>query len=145
MVYFAFTSLIQLTTGLMLDSNNSVSKTAHNDATVKIKHSKKFWQCFWLSFLVLSLAYAWYCFYVPGNKINWANSFVAAQQQSVETGKPIVLYFTASWCVPCRIMKRQVWADVEVTDIINEDFIPLSIDIDNLDHAELMNRYQIKG
>jgi thiol-disulfide isomerase/thioredoxin len=74
-----------------------------------------FWRCFWLIFLVFSLVFAWYSYYVPSNSIAWADNDTSAQQQAVASGKPIILYFTATWCVPCRIMKRQVWADEQVT------------------------------
>ncbi len=104
-----------------------------------------FWRYFWLSFLVVSLGYAWYCFYAPTNNIVWADNFVSAQKQSAVSGKPIILYFTGKWCVPCRIMKRQVWADKEVEELVNAQFIPLSIDLDSPDNAELLTRYNVRG
>ena len=104
-----------------------------------------FWRCFWLTFLVVSLAYAWYCFYAPTNNIVWVDNFVSAQKQSAVTGKPIILYFTGKWCVPCRVMKRQVWADKEVEALVNAQFIPVPIDLDNPENAELLTRYNVGG
>lgn len=104
-----------------------------------------FWRCFWLTFLVISLAYAWYSFYVPSNEIVWADNYALAQRQAADSGKPIILYFTGTWCVPCRIMKRQVWADEGVTALVNAQFIPVSIDVDNPSHTEIMARYKIGG
>lgn len=92
-----------------------------------------FWQYFWLTFLVVSLAYAWYSFYVPVNHIAWADSFTSAQQRGADSGKPMILYFTGDWCVPCRIMKRQVWADEEVRTAVNARFIPVAIEVDHPD------------
>jgi len=83
-----------------------------------------FWRCFWLTFLAVSLAYAWYSFYVPVNSIAWADNYTSAQQQAAESGKPIILYFTGEWCVPCRVMKRQVWADEEVKTSVNAHSSP---------------------
>lgn len=105
----------------------------------------RFWQGFWLAFLVVSLAYAWYSFYVPSNDIAWVGDYTSAREQATDSGKPIVMYFTGTWCVPCRIMKRQVWADDEVTALVNEKFIPVAIDVDNADNAEVMARYKIGG
>lgn len=105
----------------------------------------RFWRWFWLTFLVVSLAYAWYSFYVPTNNIAWADNYSAAQQQSADAGKPMILYFTGEWCVPCRVMKRQVWADDEVKALVNAQFIPVAIDIDNPDHAAIMARYNVGG
>ena len=104
-----------------------------------------FWRCFWLSFLVISLGYAGYCFYVPPNKIAWVEGFAVAGMQAREKDKPIILYFTGEWCVPCRIMKRQVWADPQVMAKINEQFIPVEIDVGDRENASLLDRYNVKG
>lgn len=122
--------------------NPSSSDTAPTPAKRSLL---SFWRCFWLTFLVVSLAYAWYCFYVPANQIAWAESYAAAQRQAVASDKPLLHYFTGTWCVPCRIMKRQVWADEEVTAVVNGHFIPVAIDVASPDQAELLARYKVEG
>lgn len=102
-----------------------------------------FWRGFWLIFLVVSLAYAWYCFYTPSNSVSWAPDYAEAQQQSVQSGKPMLLFFTATWCVPCRIMKRTIWADEQVAVEVNKRFIPLMAYADQSDMAELFSRYHV--
>lgn len=104
-----------------------------------------FWKWFWLTFLVVSLAYAWYCFYVPSNNIVWADNYDLAQKQASDSGKPIILYFTGKWCVPCRIMKRQVWADEEVAASVNGQFLTVAIDVDDPDNAAVLARYKVSG
>ena len=42
-------------------------------------------------------------------------------------------------------MKRQVWADERVMALVNAQFIPVAIDVDNPDHAAVMARYKIGG
>lgn len=103
----------------------------------------RFWRCFWLTFLVVSLGYAGYCFYVPGNNIAWADDYSSAQRLAVESDKPIILFFTGKWCVPCRIMKRNVWADAQVAETVNAAFVPLTIDVDDPDAATVISRYQV--
>jgi thioredoxin 1 len=103
----------------------------------------RFWRGFWLTFLVVSLAYAWYCFYVPSNRIAWADNYTTAQQQAAESGKPIILFFTGKWCSPCRIMKREVWADEQVMATVNAAFIPVTIDVDNSNTAATLSRYGV--
>lgn len=108
-------------------------------------HLFPFWRCFWLTFLVVSLGAAWYSFYAPPNDVAWANSYSAAQQQAAQSGKPIILSFTGTWCSPCRIMKRQVWADAEVMAMVNSNFTPVVIDVDDPHQAALMARYRVTG
>ncbi|MFQ5503137.1 MAG: thioredoxin family protein [Phycisphaerae bacterium] len=109
------------------------------------KKRSHFWRFFWLTFLAVSLVAAWYSYYVPSNSITWADNYTSAQQQAADTGKPIILYFTGTWCVPCRIMKRQVWADEQVAAMVNAQFIPVAIDVDNPDYAEVLARYNVVG
>lgn len=120
-----------------------------NDSQSESPQGKKkrfnFWQCFWLTFLVVSIAYAWYSFYVPSNDIAWADNYASALQRAADSDKPMILYFTATWCVPCRIMKRQVWADEQVTELVNAQFIPVAIDVDNPDDTEVLARYNVEG
>lgn len=103
------------------------------------------WRWFWRLVLVISLPYAWYCFYVPANKVAWADNYAAAQQQAAQTGKPMLLFFTGKWCVPCRIMKRNVWADQQVTAEVNAAFIPVLIDVDDPAAAAALSHYHIGG
>ena len=103
----------------------------------------RFWQVFWLTFLVVSLGYAWYSFYAPSNSIVWVANYTAAQQQAAESDKPIILFFTGKWCSPCQIMKRQVWADEQVMNTVNAAFIPVTIDVDNSNAAETLSRYGV--
>ena len=102
-----------------------------------------FWRWFWLSFLVVSLAYAWYCFYVPSNSITWVDNYTSALEKAAESGKPIILFFTGKWCVPCRIMKRTVWADKQVAALVNAGFVAVTIDVDDPCVTETLSRYRV--
>jgi thioredoxin 1 len=100
---------------------------------------------FWLGFLVLSLAYAGYSFYVPSNDVNWATDIADARQQAAESQKPMMLFFTAEWCVPCRIMKREVFADPEVMKVLNAQFVPVMIYQGDPGGDEAFQKYNIRG
>lgn len=116
-----------------------------DESRPKPKSRFHFWRCFWLSFLVISLAYAWHCYYVPSNRVAWAESYASAQAQAIQAEKPVLLYFTGDWCVPCRIMKRKVWADEQVAASVNAKFIPVAIDVGDPDDAAVLARYNVVG
>ena len=103
------------------------------------------WKWFWRLTFVASIPLVWYCFYVPSNEIRWASDFASAKEFATEADKPMLLYFTGEWCVPCRIMKRQVLADSEVSSAVNSKFVPLMIDLDDPSAAEEISRYNVLG
>lgn len=101
------------------------------------------WRWFWRVTLIVSLGYAWYCFYVPKNDIEWAKEYPSVKQDDLQPGKPMILFFTGQWCVPCRIMKRTVWADDEVESVVNAGFTPMLIDVGEPgEFSEVLERYQ---
>lgn len=104
--------------------------------------SQRFWQFFWLTFLVVSLAYAWYSFYVPSNDVVWADDMAEAQVLAKDSDKNMMLFFTGEWCVPCRIVKREVFADNNVAKSINSKIVPVMIDVDDPNAKEIVKRYQ---
>ena len=104
--------------------------------------SKRISQIFWLSFLFASLAYAWYSFYVPSNDIEWAEDMNKAELLAESTDKNLMLFFTGTWCVPCKVMKRQVFADKQVASAVNSKVVPVIIDVDDPKSKEIVERYK---
>ena len=104
--------------------------------------TKRFSQIFWLSFLFASLAYAWYSFYVPSNDIEWAEDMNKAELLAESTDKNLMLFFTGTWCVPCKVMKRQVFADKQVASAVNSKVVPVIIDVDDPKSKEIVERYK---
>jgi thiol:disulfide interchange protein len=71
----------------------------------------------------------------------------AARQQ----GKPILYDFTADWCVPCRTLDREGWANEDVALLVNREFIPVRVDASARDAdldpavAALKKRYGVEA
>ena len=105
------------------------------------KKTHPFWRFFWLTFLIVSLWYAWYSFYTPANEIKWVH---ISNQESLSnnSNKYSIVFFTAKWCSPCRIMKRQVFADQNVEEIMNSKFRAILIDVDNTETRDIVNQYK---
>lgn len=122
--------------------NQPTSSSPSSPRTVKTK-SHPFWRWFWLTFLVASLVYAWYSFYVPANDVVWADNMVSAQELANDSDKNMLLFFTGDWCSPCRIMKREVFADKEVMKAINSQIVPVMINVDDPNSEELLMHYKV--
>lgn len=122
---------------------NHSENTSNNAPKVVKRKSHPFWKFFWLAFLVVSLGYAWYSFYAPSNDISWTDDIKSAQKIANNSEKNIMLFFTGTWCSPCKIMKRQVFADDEVKKAIDVKIISLEINIDDPKSEALVKQYNI--
>lgn len=81
----------------------------------------------------------------PVTAVAWKTDFEAALAESAKTGKPILLDFTASWCPPCIVMKKEVWPAPEVGQAVNEQSIPLLLDVDLPQNKALAARYGVSA
>ena len=50
-----------------------------------------------------------------------------ALQQSRENGKPILLEFSAEWCEPCQVLKREVFENVAASTTVKSAAIPVAL------------------
>jgi protein disulfide-isomerase len=81
----------------------------------------------------------------PESKIPWREDFDTSLAEAKEKGKPVLLVFGATWCPPCKTMKRNVWPDEEVTKAVEHGFVPMYVDVDEEKHSQLSARYRVLG
>lgn len=68
----------------------------------------------------------------PGakSKISWQKDLRSARDTAVETDKPLLLVFGASWCTFCHKMHRETFTDRNVISLIEREFVPIIMDFD---------------
>lgn len=117
------------------------------NTTQKLSKTKShpFWSWFWLTFLIVSVSYAFYSFYTPSNDVKWSRGISSTQALSKDSGKNKLLFFTGKWCSPCRIMKREIFADQNIAKIINTELVAIEIDIDDPNTKEIVKRYNVSA
>ena len=72
--------------------------------------------------------------------IPWRTDFHAAELESRNTGKPMLLDFTAEWCGPCQDMRRTTWSDAAVARAV-QGYVPVQIDLD--EHKDLASQFGV--
>jgi thiol:disulfide interchange protein DsbD len=70
------------------------------------------------------------------------NNYEEGMQAAKLQNKPVLLDFTGYGCVNCREMETSVWSDPEIANIINNDFILISLYVD--DKTPLNEKITIK-
>jgi len=82
----------------------------------------------------------------PKLEIAWLSNETAALDRARVEGKPVVMDFTAEWCLPCREFAVGVFAHPEVAAAL-QDFILVKIDLTREDEDEslpvLKKRYGV--
>ena len=67
----------------------------------------------------------------PGvSKVRWHKNLDTAHKLAVESDKPMLIVFGASWCTYCHKLERETLADKRLVAVIERDFVPVHLDFD---------------
>jgi thiol:disulfide interchange protein len=75
-------------------------------------------------------------------RIEWVQSLPEGMRLAKESGKPVMLFFTADWCGPCVELKKYVFADRRVV-AASKRLINVSIDADS--NYDTLAAYKVRG
>lgn len=87
----------------------------------------------WLGFLVSGFA---------DLPVDWEKNPELAISQSATNQKPVLLYFTATWCGPCKLMARTTLTNELVQQTLSQ-FTRVAVDID--EHQELAGNRSVQA
>lgn len=72
---------------------------------------------------------------------NWNKALEEAQKQH----KLIFLDAYASWCGPCKLLKKNTFPDKSVGAFFNENFISVAVDMEKGDGPSLSEKYRVNA
>jgi thioredoxin 1 len=81
-------------------------------------------------------------YWMPRDLVPWRTDFPAARAEAAAAGKPMLLYFTAEWCGPCQVMRRNVFPEKTVASAM-ELYVPVKIDVDRT--PDIARKYGIES
>lgn len=84
------------------------------------------------------------------NKINsevnfYNGSLKEAVIKAKKEKKMIFLDVYATWCGPCKLLKKTTFKDPELSEYLNKKFISLEINGEEDEGKEIVQKYQLKG
>jgi thioredoxin-related protein len=65
------------------------------------------------------------------------------QRQASEYGKMSMVYFYASWCMPCQWMEKNTYQDRGLADYLNQYYFPIRVNIDAPEGLQEKKKYQV--
>src|SRR5688572_2876173 len=72
----------------------------------------------------------------------WGTNYHSALEEAKGKQQPILVYFTASWCGPCKLMARTTLTNEAVLQTLSA-VIHVALDID--EHPKLAEQYSVRA
>jgi thiol-disulfide isomerase/thioredoxin/YHS domain-containing protein len=64
-------------------------------------------------------------------QIQWRTTIEAAQRESIQTGKPVMIHFFGDNCPPCRILEAKTFPDPTLASTVNNNVIAVKINAES--------------
>ncbi|MBK1790918.1 thioredoxin family protein [Persicirhabdus sediminis] len=75
---------------------------------------------------------------------SYEKDYKAAVSKAKEAGKPVVVIFSASWCPPCQVNKKDVYPSKAVEPYVDK-FVWVYLDVDKDENKKLAEQYGVRG
>lgn len=80
---------------------------------------------------------------VVADEIPWSTDIEGSLQKAAAAGRPVLMEFTADWCMYCKRMEKTTFVDPRVVKFVNQHYVAVRIDAD--EHKQLITDLDIKG
>ena len=80
----------------------------------------------------------------PKGSPAFEHSLAKVEAKAKQSGKPMVVVFSAVWCPPCQLMKKEVYPSPEVT-ALHDKFEWAYIDVDEESNAPAARQFGVQG
>ena len=76
-------------------------------------------------------------------EIPWSTDIEESLQRAAANGQPVLMEFTADWCVFCKKMEKNTFTNADVAQRISRNFVAVKVDADQ--NKDLVKELGIKG
>ncbi|RAL23496.1 hypothetical protein DL240_04865 [Lujinxingia litoralis] len=82
-----------------------------------------------------------------GERVVWMSSYTEARELAQERGVPLMIDFTADWCLACGELEREVFEHPSVRQRLEQEIVALKIDYDAGDAETIaaIERFEVSG
>jgi thiol:disulfide interchange protein len=80
----------------------------------------------------------------PEGSPDFLTDYESAQEAAKESGKPLLVVFSASWCPPCQANKANVYPS-EAVKAYHDKFVWVYLDTDKSENGKLAKKFGVTG
>jgi thiol:disulfide interchange protein DsbD len=83
--------------------------------------------------------------YIPGNPIRWGDNLEMALEKAQRENKLVYIEFYTEWCKYCTDMDDITYTDPRIIKLLTDDFIPVKLNKEHAENADIINTYRVYG